>query len=807
MDKERSRRLTYSASIVVMAVALGASVPMAQATDEQVRSSPKDRTDYVRNLAPGEGVAGRRFDLATTAGTGTPDLPGFFISDVVVDNTDANLTNTDTANDGETSIAINPEDRDEIVISSFSSGWAAGNAIIYHSTDGGLTWSQEGVPPPPGWDSTLCPCDWAWDWGAGDALVGTFLARLATGFDVTSATSTDATSPAAFTYNGNPAQRTNNNVPGSFTNADQPWLLANLDPAAPAQENVYVAWDDFNNTDGVSGVDMRVAVSANASPLDFTSDQQVGNSAGAVNPGLRLADGRGDGTMWALFGRNIAAGAGGSKNMDYMLNRSTDGGLTWTLNGDPNLPTTGGIVVANADSTQPTAKFGTVNALLGGVHHAGVDPLSGDLYYVYGNRDSGTGNERLAIRRITDAGGGNVAVGAESFVTGQVNAALPQVAVLDNGTLGVFYYTFDGIDAGSGFPQFTAHLATSVDQGATFTDATLVTFLSSATDNGNNRQRVLGDYMQMKALGNCFFGSFTANGAEFGRSISNHDPIFFKTCDPNCGDGSIEGSETCDDGNATAGDGCSATCAIETGYQCTGQPSVCTPICGDSLVVGNETCDDGNLVNGDCCSSTCQLQDCTIAVTKDAFLRKQPHNTNEGGNTILTVRNRKNRTLVGFDLTGKNVAALNSATLVFTVKKNLRGWRAAGKDIEVHALLDDFAEGNGQLLGSPVPTRGTGAGVTNECATDADIANVSTDCAIEWGGGNFVAAPTDSVTHFNSTSGQVSYDVTADVQAAVDGWLLKRAVERGSGGVNYYSREGAAAEGDPALAPKLLLDY
>jgi hypothetical protein len=54
--------------------------------------------------------------------------------------------------------------------------------------------------------------------------------------------------------------------------------------------------------------------------------------------------------------------------------------------------------------------------------------------------------------------------------------------------------------------------------------------MSAAKDNSNDRQRVLGDYMQTKTLGNCFYGSFTANGAPFGRPFSNHDPIFFKTC-------------------------------------------------------------------------------------------------------------------------------------------------------------------------------------------------------------------------------------------------------------------------------------
>ena len=43
-----------------------------------------------------------------------------------------------------------------------------------------------------------------------------------------------------------------------------------------------------------------------------------------------------------------------------------------------------------------------------------------------------------------------------------------------------------------------------------------------------------------------------------------------------CGDGIVDGSEQCDDGNTARGDGCSATCTIESGWTCSGQPSVCT---------------------------------------------------------------------------------------------------------------------------------------------------------------------------------------------------------------------------------------
>ena len=79
-------------------------------------------------------------------------------------------------------------------------------------------------------------------------------------------------------------------------------------------------------------------------------------------------------------------------------------------------------------------------------------------------------------------------------------------------------------------------------------------------------------------------------------------------CTTTCGDGIAAGLETCDDGNAVDGDGCSSACAAETGYTCSGAPSVCTPLCGDGVKITGEKCDDGNTVNGDCCSATCQIE-------------------------------------------------------------------------------------------------------------------------------------------------------------------------------------------------------
>jgi len=74
-----------------------------------------------------------------------------------------------------------------------------------------------------------------------------------------------------------------------------------------------------------------------------------------------------------------------------------------------------------------------------------------------------------------------------------------------------------------------------------------------------------------------------------------------------CGNGVLEGSEACDDGNTTAGDGCTASCKVETDWACLvpNSPCVSTIVCGDRVISMGEACDDGNTTAGDGCSADC----------------------------------------------------------------------------------------------------------------------------------------------------------------------------------------------------------
>jgi len=84
-------------------------------------------------------------------------------------------------------------------------------------------------------------------------------------------------------------------------------------------------------------------------------------------------------------------------------------------------------------------------------------------------------------------------------------------------------------------------------------------------------------------------------------------------CTAICGDGKVLGTEVCDNGNGNNGIGCAFGCTgPASGYSCTaGSPttaSVCTPVCGDGILIAPEACDDGNTANNDGCSSTCTIE-------------------------------------------------------------------------------------------------------------------------------------------------------------------------------------------------------
>lgn len=65
-----------------------------------------------------------------------------------------------------------------------------------------------------------------------------------------------------------------------------------------------------------------------------------------------------------------------------------------------------------------------------------------------------------------------------------------------------------------------------------------------------------------------------------------------------CGDGVVDPSEACDDGNEQQGDGCDPSCHREPAR------------CGNAKREADEECDDGNLLDRDACSNRCLARSC-----------------------------------------------------------------------------------------------------------------------------------------------------------------------------------------------------
>ena len=199
----------------------------------------------------------------------------------------------------------------------------------------------------------------------------------------------------------------------------------------------------------------------------------------------------------------------------------------------------------------------------------------------------------------------------------------------------------------------------------------------------------------------------------------------------------------------------------------------------------------------------------TLFSNKDSFLRSGSKHRNEGANPLLHLGENR-RLVVGFDLTGIDIAAVASALIILTIEDDdpPGQWGSSGRTVDAHRLLEAFAEGDGKGMGLPgfEQTRGSGDGVTWKCGIDTAIENQKADCvAAPWNGGNFAATATDQVTITNGLSGEVSWDVTADVQAGINGWLIKKT--SGNGNARFYTKENDEVQTNPNLAPRLVLVF
>ncbi len=490
----------------------------------------KDAYDGVLNafeLNPGDcGFGGR-----PPAGT------ALAVADPIVNNMDPTLLNT-AGGGTEPSIAINPTSPNEVVISSGTAAqdrWGAGvpNAPLLISEDGGKTWEKKfAVPAPPQRFLAGCPCDSTIAFSQSGTLYLTVLSVAGDGLigkkggqDIyTASNSGDPGTPGDWVWRKKNLIAQATNTTKYKSQADQPWLVTGPSPTQLGIDNVYVGYTFTKNPQ------VRVATSfLDSSPPDFTKDSYVGGASNAAtnNPGLRLTADPNNGYLYAVWATSQAASSTADVlNVTHHLNRSTDGGRSWALNG-----AAGGINVATTPSYQGAAAvFGGVNQLRGSVLSAAVDPVTSEVVVAYGaDGVSGAGNH-IMTRRFSFNGSGDVTGQPSSLVSGPTAAsALPSIAFLKDGTAGVLYTVADDVATidNAVITTFSVHLGIGAPGASSFTDVKVSSFqITHGTGT-----RVLGDYQQLRSIGDTFFGSFAASRGTFSASTTlgnTVDPAFFR---------------------------------------------------------------------------------------------------------------------------------------------------------------------------------------------------------------------------------------------------------------------------------------
>ena len=435
----------------------------------------------------------------------------------------ANGYGTNTYKDwgNEPSIAVNPLNTSQIVISSFSYGTSSttSGANLFYSTTGGTNWtSQFSVPAPA--TGVRIPNDWKFAYDASGTLHGVVLGGCST-CNIYQGSTNDPTSLAAWSYTGG-GTRINNAA--SAGKADQPWI-------AIGGGKIFAAYDDFH-----AGTGERVTVSSNGG-TSFPVDNPINNGAQAnsVNPGTRIAADAA-GKVYSIFGVGGPPSPAGVHTVDYYLNRSGDGGVTWDFNGSSGV---GGILITSGKSSQldnagtqaSNNWFAHVNDLRGNITAIATDKTGTHVYVLVGKQD-GTGTDRIYLDSY-------LAVGVNLVKTSEIvvspafeRAALPSLTVKDDGSVVILYETADANN------KVHVHIAASDDFGATiatdieeysFNPRTLLQATGSTTSN-----REFGDYNFITSVGNTFFGTFAGLGNVNAGGIDTTgliDPFFFSGSD------------------------------------------------------------------------------------------------------------------------------------------------------------------------------------------------------------------------------------------------------------------------------------
>ena len=407
--------------------------------------------------------------------------------------------------DSEPNLAVNPANPQVIAASAFTPNPAgAGDAPIYLSTDGGNTWSLQAIVPS-------------------DQMTADITLRFATSSN--SLYAGIIRTPIVSNTPRLNILRTNNILSGlpmdvlvdrTGQGVDQPYIQAATAPDGKGgRVDVVVCGDnDFNHQP--QSATMDVSANAGVSPAPFSNTVvDVRPPAGGDAPSIRPAI-HSDGTVYGAFLRRVAGTTNSNLRYDVVVVRDDgfgNGSPAFAALTDPSDGLVGTRVAQNRliPFLNQTV-FGQER--IGSTLTIGVDPRggqSGTLFVAWADR---AGKTDYTIHLVKSVDRGKTWSKADLLTI--TNATNPAVAINDNGVVGFVYQQLTGPfkpNHVSAANRWVTHFQISKDGGTTWSDLILATTPANVPPNSppNVMLPYLGDYLHLMAIGNDFYGVFSAN--------------------------------------------------------------------------------------------------------------------------------------------------------------------------------------------------------------------------------------------------------------------------------------------------------
>jgi len=407
--------------------------------------------------------------------------------------------------DSEPNLAVNPANPQLIVASAFTPNPAgSGDAPIFVSTDGGNTWSLHAIVP-----SDQMTADITLRFGSSSNNLYAGIIRT----------------PIVSNAPRLNILRTNNVLSGlpmdvlvdrTGHGVDQPYIQAATVPDGKGGSvDVVVCGDnDFNHQPQSATMDVSGNAGTARAPFK-NSVVDVRPAAGGDAPSIRPAI-HSDGTVYGAFLRRVSGTTNSNLRYDVVVVRDdklAGSNPAFAALTDPTDGLVGTRVAQNRlipFLNQPV--FGQER--IGSTLTIGVDPRSGQSGTVFLAWADRVGKTDYTIHLVKSVDRGKTWSKADLLTV--TNATNPAVAINSSGVVGFVYQQLTGPfkpNHVSAANRWVTHFQTSKDGGTTWNDLVLATTPANVPPNNppNVMLPYLGDYLHLMAIGNDFYGVFSAN--------------------------------------------------------------------------------------------------------------------------------------------------------------------------------------------------------------------------------------------------------------------------------------------------------